>query len=167
MFVHCPICGTQHVLEDKVFGDSTRLKVRCNKCGIPFAAKPSELTARADNVTVMGGTSKLPSGKRVSLVVIQGPMQGSIFRVMKPELTIGRSGTDVIIDDPEVSGKHCMLEVHGTYGVLTDMESTNGTFVDEQPIKRQRLEHLGEFRLGTTTIMFAVAEEDTSGVTTA
>ncbi|MBI2816264.1 MAG: FHA domain-containing protein [Acidobacteria bacterium] len=145
-----------------------QIKIECMKCHTPFLASfraHSDIATAPQNhelATVVNGQSKLPPGKRVSLVVIDGPVKGQSFRLSKPAVTIGRVGTDIVVNDPEVSGSHCALEVHGSYGVLVDTGSTNGTFIDEQPIQRQRLEHLGEFRVGKTRMLFVVAEEDST-----
>jgi pSer/pThr/pTyr-binding forkhead associated (FHA) protein len=59
-----------------------------------------------------------------------------------PVLTVGRKpDNDVVIDNPAVSGHHCRISVQeGTYFV-EDLESTNGTYVNEKRIKRSGLHH--------------------------
>jgi predicted component of type VI protein secretion system len=47
-------------------------------------------------------------------------------------LTIGRGGkNDVIIQDPAVSGHHAKIDPVGDRFVLIDLQSKNGTFVNE------------------------------------
>jgi len=69
-----------------------------------------------------------------------------------PPATMG-AGTDIVVDDSEVSRQHCALEVHGAKVLLVDLGSTNGTFVGGQRIEASEIEHLGEFRIGGTTFM--------------
>ena len=167
MVVQCPQCKTGHLLDEDDLKGLTLLEVQCTKCQTSFTVKAPQIESTSASkapanqktnecVTVPGVRTKIPVGKRVSLVVMQGPMKGEIFRLTKPEVTIGRLATDIVVNDPEVSATHCALELRGNYGLLTDMGSTNGTFVSEEQVKRSRLDHLSEFRIGTTTIMFAV-----------
>jgi pSer/pThr/pTyr-binding forkhead associated (FHA) protein len=102
----------------------------------------------------------LDQGKVVSLVVIGGPVKGKIFPVTKPRVLLGRRETDVALEDTDVSRKHCYLEVHGASALLVDLGSTNGTFVDDQRIETRQLEHMSEFRVGSTTMIFSVREKE-------
>ena len=50
-------------------------------------------------------------------------------------LIVGRSApADVILDGTTVSRRHCRLERHGDSIVLSDLESTNGTFVNSERV---------------------------------
>ena len=49
-------------------------------------------------------------------------------------LTIGRRGAnDVVIENLAVSGHHAKIDSVGDGFVLTDLQSKNGCFVNEQP----------------------------------
>ena len=102
----------------------------------------------------------LDRDKVVSLVVIDGPLKGQVFPVIKPRVLVGRSEADIVLDDSEISRKHCALEVHGTSAVLADLGSTNGTFVDDEKIETHELQHMSEFRLGSTVMMFSARAKD-------
>lgn len=75
---------------------------------------------------------------------------------------MGRSGADIVLYDPEVSRKHCAIEVHGSTATLIDLGTTNGTFVSKKSIDRFQLEHLSKFRIGATTLMFTVTVNSTA-----
>jgi pSer/pThr/pTyr-binding forkhead associated (FHA) protein len=64
-------------------------------------------------------------------------------------VNIGRGDyNDVIISDPSVSTMHAKLQRREAVWILTDLGSTNGTFVEGEPLK-------GELALGPgTTIRF-------------
>ncbi len=68
--------------------------------------------------------------------------QGALIReygVERP-LTIGRSAeNDIVIDHMGVSGKHARVDLEGQAVVLTDLKSTNGTFVNGKRIERAEL----------------------------
>jgi pSer/pThr/pTyr-binding forkhead associated (FHA) protein len=63
--------------------------------------------------------------------------------------TIGRAkGADLIIDAALVSRVHCRLEA-GTDGVdVTDLSSTNGTFVNGKRIERATIANGDKLRVG-------------------
>ena len=72
----------------------------------------------------------------------------------KDKTTLGRKpGNDIVLDNMVVSGSHCVFELKGLADVfLEDLGSTNGTFVNNQKIKRQRLHDgdviaIGHFRI--------------------
>jgi predicted Zn finger-like uncharacterized protein len=190
MIIQCPHCQTNYRLEEKPVGDQPILQFRCNKCGEPFsiplpalaglmAARPvpvqqhDEFNKRLRTVapasspdplkaTMIRGNSRpwLDRDKVVSLVVIDGPLKGQVFPVIKPKVLLGRCEADIVLEDSEISRKHCALEVHGTSAVLADLGSTNGTFVDDEKIETHQLQHMSEFRLGSTVIMFSARAKD-------
>lgn len=104
------------------------------------------------------GIIELPKDKRFSLAVIQGAATGQIFPITKTRMTIGRTGQDVNLDDPEASRQHAVLEVLGETAILRDLDSTNGTFVDLERIQQQVLGNQMEFRIGSHVLMFIVTD---------
>ena len=53
----------------------------------------------------------------------------------QPEVIIGRSATcDVTLEDKTVSGRHARLVYHHGQWWLEDLASTNGTFLNGEPI---------------------------------
>jgi predicted Zn finger-like uncharacterized protein len=104
------------------------------------------------------GLVELPKDKRFSLAVIQGAATGQIFQITKTRTTMGRSGADINLDDPEASRQHAMLEVIGDHAIVRDLGSTNGTFVDLERIEQQVLNNHMEFRIGSHVLMFIVTD---------
>jgi len=190
MIAECPNCHAQYTLDEKMFDGRPGLHLRCTKCqhsfDVAFAAagvteaKPSassqsrattKVTASqspasaqpldATRVSRIGlGGGRLPEGKVVALSVTQGQNIGRVFRLEKAHVVIGRRGADVVIEDPEISRQHCAIQVNGTAATLTDLGTTNGTFVEEQRVTTCELHHLSEFRIGTTTLMFTITNKD-------
>jgi len=118
------------------------------------------------NATITGrdlhklGAIELPKDKRFSLAVIQGAATGQIYQITKSRTTLGRAGADIVLDDPEASRQHAVLEILADSAILRDMGSTNGTFVDMQRIEQQVLSNQNEFRIGSHVLMFIVTEVD-------
>jgi pSer/pThr/pTyr-binding forkhead associated (FHA) protein len=101
----------------------------------------------------------LPPSKRYSLAVILGANAGQIFPVTRPRVVLGRGvNCDIQLQDSEVSRRHAMLEIKGDTATITDLGSTNGTFVDGIRVSTRPIEAHQEFCLGTTTLMFIVTE---------
>ena len=54
-------------------------------------------------------------------------------------VTIGRlPGNTIVIDGAAVSGHHACVSLDGDRFVLEDLDSTNGTFVNDEPVKGER-----------------------------
>jgi pSer/pThr/pTyr-binding forkhead associated (FHA) protein len=63
--------------------------------------------------------------------------------------TIGRaSGADFILDAALVSRLHCRLEAEGDIVHVVDLESTNGTFVNDTRVDRGTLKDGDRLRVG-------------------
>ena len=104
------------------------------------------------------GIVELPKDKRFSLAVIQGAATGQIFQITKVRTTLGRSGADINLDDPEASRQHAAVDILGDHAILRDLGSTNGTFVDVERIEQQVLNNQNEFRIGSHVLMFIVTD---------
>ena len=104
------------------------------------------------------GAIELPKDKRFSLAVIQGAATGQIFQITKTRTSLGRSGSDINLDDPEASRQHATVEVLGDHAIVRDLGSTNGTFVDMERIEQKVLNNQNEFRIGSHVLMFIVTD---------
>ena len=73
------------------------------------------------------------SGSGWSVVVTDGPDQGQVYPINRPDgLVIGRgSDSDTKIRDPRLSRIHCELVAAGDSWNLVDRGGSGGTFVDE------------------------------------
>ena len=60
----------------------------------------------------------------------------------KDSLAVGRKpDNDIVVDNPAVSGHHCRISKQGGTYFVEDLESTNGTFVNEKRVKKAGLHH--------------------------
>jgi predicted Zn finger-like uncharacterized protein len=139
-------------------GDSTY----ASKAEDPRRTAPYESTEQSPlpQPKVEPGTLQLPAGKRLSLAILAGPDAGSVFRIEKPRVTIGRSNADLTLNDTEASRQHAAIEVHDSTCSLTDLGSTNGTIYDGQKIEGEiDLGDKSEFQVGATTLMLIVTDD--------
>jgi S-DNA-T family DNA segregation ATPase FtsK/SpoIIIE len=73
---------------------------------------------------------------------------------------LGRADSDIVLDDPESSRQHATLEILGSRVVVTDLNSTNGTFVQGERIQNAELENHNEFRIGEHVLMLIVTDRE-------
>jgi pSer/pThr/pTyr-binding forkhead associated (FHA) protein len=77
-----------------------------------------------------------PVAGEISLEVIEGPNAGKQIAVDRP-LVIGRAPeSDLVLDDGEVSGMHARVTpAPDGSATVEDLESTNGTFVNQNELE--------------------------------
>ncbi len=95
---------------------------------------------------------RLPENAKVVLSILSGPSKGESHTLAKPRVTLGRKGADIPVNDREISRHHCLLEVRDTFINLKDLDSTNGTFFDEERVRAAMLRDGTEFRIGVSVI---------------
>lgn len=100
----------------------------------------------------------LPEDRRYSLAVIQGYDVGEIHHITKAQVVMGRADSDILIKDLEASRQHARLDVLGDNVILRDLDSTNGTYVNDEKILTSTLENHSEFRIGTTVYMLIITD---------
>ena len=70
-----------------------------------------------------------------SLLVRTGSLRGKRLPVKVPVVNIGRADyNDIVISEPSVSTTHAKLQRRDDVWVVTDLGSTNGTFVEGEPV---------------------------------
>jgi len=73
----------------------------------------------------------------------------------KDSLSVGRKpDNDIVVDNPAVSGHHCRISKQGGTYFVEDLESTNGTFVNEKRIKKSGLHHNDVVGLAKHALVF-------------
>ncbi len=123
-----------------------------------------ETAARHDRDAMLAaaGIKGVPQGIRVSLAFLSGPQASTVKVLDSYRTVIGREEGDVITRDPETSRRHATLDIHTDGTVwLTDLGSTNGTFVDGiQIFGTVQLGDRQEFICGKSTFMLLIRKED-------
>ncbi|MCG8554851.1 MAG: GGDEF domain-containing protein [Proteobacteria bacterium] len=94
------------------------------------------------------------------LVVIYSPKRrelGKRYLLRKGHTAIGREqDNDIVLENDSVSRRHCRIERDGETLVLLDLQSTNGTFVndDTEPIARIELKRGDQVKIGNTIFKY-------------
>ena len=77
----------------------------------------------------------------------------------KRNVTIGRHADNtIVLDDPLVSAYHARIDRKGVNYILTDLQSTNGTFVNNISIVSHILAHGDKIMIGGHAILFVGTE---------
>ena len=98
------------------------------------------------------------------LVAIAGPLTGSSFSLPGREAYLGRAPYNwLTINSLTVSRQHLLIEetAAGAWQV-SDLDSHNGTFVNDVPIKQRVLANGDTIRAGDSHFVFVTQEEDLS-----
>ncbi len=90
-----------------------------------------------------------------SLFVIRGNDQGSRFEFGEGTTSLGRDASnDIQLHDTEVSRRHAQIYAAGDVYTVSDLNSSNGTFVNGRPIEAHRLESGDHLQIGRTLMLF-------------
>jgi two-component system, NtrC family, sensor kinase len=93
---------------------------------------------------------------QATLLVIQGVDQGTRFELDATVMGLGRGVQNAIrLHDTEASRAHARLKLVEGKFVLTDLNSSNGTYVNGAPVQSRELIHGDEIQLGRTVLLFA------------
>ncbi|UCD90286.1 MAG: FHA domain-containing protein [Desulfobacterales bacterium] len=76
-------------------------------------------------------------------------------------LTIGRKGNnDISIENLAVSGHHAKIDAEGGGFILTDLQSKNGSFVNNKPVSTHWLQHGDSITIGKHHLIFTYGDEE-------
>jgi FHA domain len=79
----------------------------------------------------------------------------------KDRMTLGRRPyNDIVVDNLAVSGEHAALQIIGHDYFIEDLNSTNGTYINEQKVKRQILKNGDTIEIGKYAIKYV---QDSAG----
>ncbi len=146
---HCPHCG-QPILQGALF---------CLDCGSRIlGAAPTAGGRRLTNLGIPNVTvdlETLPSGSYI--FVLEGVDKGCRFDLVdKATFIIGRDDADLSLQDPFISRRHTEIKSDKQRWLISDLSSTNGSFVNDIPAKGQELLDGDIIEVGYSTLMFRV-----------
>jgi len=80
-------------------------------------------------------------------------------QITKDKTTLGRRPyNDIVIDNLAVSGEHAVLQMVGADVFIEDLNSTNGTYINGKPVKKQLLSHDDTVEVGKYKIKYLLEE---------
>jgi len=108
---------------------------------------------------------------RADLTVTDSEGHTSTFPILKEQTVIGRdpSAADLVLEDPKASRRHAQITWTGTAYLVQDLQSTNGTLRNNEPLSAPEDLHPGDrITVGDTILTFAqpVDQQASDPVTT-
>ncbi|MGI9067410.1 MAG: sigma 54-interacting transcriptional regulator [Pyrinomonadaceae bacterium] len=95
------------------------------------------------------------------LTAIAGRLKGSVFTIEEVPVVIGRdTSATLCIADASVSRRHSQIDKEENKFVLLDLDSLNGTFINDVPVKRRTLQHGDRVRIGDSQFLFLMQDSD-------
>lgn len=89
------------------------------------------------------------------LRVKHGPNQGKVYELSDKDLVLGREpGDGIVVPDQGVSRKHAEVARIGEVYFIRDLDSRNGTFVNDDTIREEILRYGDRIRVGNTVLVF-------------
>jgi len=104
--------------------------------------------------------------RHAALIVLRGEEIGRDFRLRRNRMVVGRSpSADIWLHDERASREHARIEYRGsghddhTRFVLTDLGSTNHTFVNSEPVDSTQLQDGDKVQIGDTILKYVVLDD--------
>ncbi len=94
----------------------------------------------------------------LALMIDSGPAAGTVVRLQRGSYSIGRSGTRIVIPDPELSREHARVIVTETDIMLVDLDSANGSYVNGERIRSAVISTDSNIRCGQSNLSLVFAE---------
>jgi DNA-binding NtrC family response regulator len=113
-------------------------------------------------VTSFQGLPRTVNVRRCRLEVVAGPDVGKIIELAQPTIMIGRTGADLNLTDPKVSGLHAELRLQADGYRIRDLGSTNGTHVRGVRIVDGFIAPGSTIQIGKSAIVFDPLDESVS-----
>lgn len=122
--------------------------------GYPEEAPPSDATGmyRAADPLVLGDGNVEP---RLLVERAVGHEPGMAYEIPDRGATLGRGDVEIQLDDPFASAQHARIFRQGHVLVIEDLGSTNGTYLNDEPLGGPQPLHPGDrIRIGDSEFSF-------------
>lgn len=99
-----------------------------------------------------------PTTQTGRLLIYGENVEGRTVDINLPSIHLGRAPTnEIILQDLSISSRHCVFILANGHVTVRDLNSSNGTFVNGQPVTEAQLEVNDVVRVGTALIKFEIA----------
>jgi pSer/pThr/pTyr-binding forkhead associated (FHA) protein len=90
---------------------------------------------------------------------MNGELRGRDFRLVDGKNVMGTAADcDVVLTDPYLSSKHAVIRHENGVFTLVDLDSTNGTYLNERRVSKEDLIDNDKVRLGRSEMKFKSVE---------
>ncbi len=119
--------------------------------GVPGAGSQGQVQGIGNGVPGQISPGPIPQAIVYTLVAMDGPMMGQRFPITEPT-DVGREQPAIPMSfDSQVSRRHAQLTPNTMGLTVTDLNSTNGTFVNGQRVQSQMVRNGDLVKIGVTT----------------
>jgi len=102
-----------------------------------------------------GGGGHAGAARLVAWIIpLDGPQGGQLLELRAHAIVGTAPDCDVVVKDSSVSGRHAEFSAQGGVFRVSDLGSTNGTFVNEKRVQNAELVDGDTLRLGRTPFKF-------------
>lgn len=122
----------------------------------PSDARPTrrQRSTKPPKPVKAGRTQKQSKVRGSKLVVVEGPLTGTVIPLTGAQVTIGRApDSTLVIEDDYASSRHARIYASDGTWIVEDLGSTNGTWIDRSRITSPTVLSVGApLRVGRTTL---------------
>lgn len=95
------------------------------------------------------------------LIAVFGPLSDWVIYLDAPIISIGRQMSNYIcIADPYLSREHCLIRSVSGQFIIEDLNSSNGTYLNGEPVKESLLKEVSLIQVGASRFLFFLHEVD-------
>lgn len=96
-----------------------------------------------------------------NLEIVRGAESGVQYQLLGKEITIGRElSSDIVLEDKQASRLHAVISREGANYYIKDLNSQNGTLLNNKVISFSELANGDEIRIGDTNFLFYKEESN-------
>lgn len=155
----CPYCqGERESRSEPELSRTVRMeptRAEAPSAAPPSAGRKTEILERPVEIDAVGW-----------LVGAGGATRGRMHRLEREKVTVGADrGCEVVIEEPSVTDRHASVRFQDGSFFVTDLDSTNGTFVNGERIQREEISDGDRVRFGGSEWIFkcVVFDEGSGG----
>lgn len=116
-----------------------------------------------EKTRVTDGISFKPAGPTNDALVLiypPGPDMGRKYKLDSNVVNLGRdSSNQIVVNSDSVSRRHARLTIESGQRMITDLQSTNGTYINNMPILSHFLKNGDQLKIGETIFKYLVGSD--------
>jgi two-component system, cell cycle response regulator len=116
-----------------------------------------------EKTRVTDGISFKPAGPTNDALVLiypPGPDMGRKYKLDANVVNLGRdSSNQIVVNSDSVSRRHARLTIESGQRMITDLQSTNGTYINNMPILSHFLKNGDQLKIGETIFKYLVGSD--------
>jgi FHA domain len=119
------------------------------------APTPPDATSMHSAGAPLDGGNGLDFEPRLLVERAAGHESGTAYEIPHEGATLGRGDVEIQIEDPFASSRHARISRQGYVLVIEDLGSTNGTYLNEEPLDGPQPLHPGDrIRIGDSEFSY-------------